>query len=99
MHLLWIAILKQYIKNCRYTYPKCQNISCNYSDKLPRNILSFRVIHEQGNSLLLVVYLLYYCPKKINNPHYLGDNPFVSRPWIPDGHPGRGFMNIACGHF
>ena len=68
----------QYIKNCRYTHPKCQNISCNYYDKLPRNILTFRVIHEQGSPLLLVVYLLYDCPNKINHPRYLVDNPLVS---------------------
>ena len=89
----------QYIKNCRYTHPKCQNISCNYYDKLPRNILTFRVIHEQGSPLLLAVYLLYDCPKKINNPHYLVDIPFVSPLPNPLGHPGRGFMEIACGYF
>ena len=96
MHLLWIAILGN---TSKIVGIPIRSVKIFINDKLLRNIPSFRVIHEQGSPLLLVVYLLYDCPKKIHNPHYLVDNPFVSRHRIPDGHPGCGFVNIACGHF
>ena len=78
MHLLWITILGNTSKIVG-TPIRSVKISLvitmiNYHV----TFLTFRVIHEQGSPLLLVVYLLYDCPKKINNSHYLVDNPVVS---------------------